>query len=57
MSIDWEFKEGDRVVGLYSHKGKAGTVVKGYRSIVDLRWDGGKRISTVQACNLRLEGK
>ena len=57
MSIDWEFKEGDRVVGLYSHKGKVGTVVKGYRSIVDLRWDGGKRISTVQACNLRLEGK
>jgi hypothetical protein len=50
---DWEFKAGDRVVGLHCHKGKTGTVLRGWRTVVDIKWDGGKRKSTVDAANLK----
>jgi hypothetical protein len=51
-----EFKVGDRVEGLGTHKGKSGEVVKtGYALVVQVLWDGGSRKSYVRPGFLRLE--
>jgi hypothetical protein len=43
-----EIEPGDRVKGLYAHKGKTGYVLSISRGWVTLQWDGGKRSSTVE---------
>jgi hypothetical protein len=51
-----EFKKGDRVSGLYAHKGKSGTIVDASNSMfVKILWDGGKRASWIEVVRLELK--
>ena len=52
-----KFKNGDRVKGLYAHRGKTGTVVEsgqGNHLYVCIKWDGGKRKAWVDSAKLKL---
>lgn len=46
------FREGDRVLGRYQHKGKKGTVKKSCERYTHLLWDGGKRETRVLTSKL-----
>ncbi len=43
-----EFKVGDRVAGLYRHRGRVGVLLDVGRSFVKIKWDDASRASHVQ---------
>jgi hypothetical protein len=54
------FKKGDRVCGINAHKRKCGVVVEEQEQSspwVKLKWDNGKRVSSIYASDLTLEVK
>jgi hypothetical protein len=48
-----KYDSGLRVEGLYSHKGKRGTVIDSNETFTTLIWDNGKNVSTVQTHKIR----
>lgn len=51
-----EFKKGDRVSGLYAHKGKSGTILNAPNlAFAQVLWDGGKRSSWIDVSRLELK--
>lgn len=53
IKIDKVYDAGTRVMGLYSLKGKTGTVVDSTTDFTTLKWDGAKRVSTVQTHKIK----
>ena len=53
IKIVKKYESGLRVEGLYSHKGKTGTVVDSTEAFTTLKWDGAKKASTVQSHKIR----
>jgi hypothetical protein len=53
IKIVKKYESGLRVEGLYSHKGKLGTVVDSTEAFTTLKWDGSKKVSTVQSHKIR----
>ena len=53
IKIIKKYESGLRVEGLYSHKGKFGTVIDSTEAFTTLKWDGAKKASTVQSHKIR----
>ena len=54
IKIIKKYEAGSRVEGLYTHKGRFGTVIDSTQSFTTLKWDDAKRNSTVQTQKIKL---